>query len=779
MGSLALNTGLKALLTAQSKLETIGHNVSNANTPGYSRQTLEVSTSPGLRIRGLLQGTGVQADTVRRTVDALIEARLSTQSSVVARVMARVSGLSEAETLFDSAAGGNLDQLFKGFFGSLTQLSTTPEDPLLRSNAVQSAVDIGDKFRQLSAGSKDLARDTIARIETQVAQVNQLAERISRLNQQITGSESPSGTANDLRDAREQAVRELAELADVRTAEEPGGALRVLIGGQTLVTPVGFKQLTTAGDGQSTLTVRIADSAVDANIAGGTIGGLLSVLRDFVPGLQQKTDELARNFILELNRAHSAGLPAGGPMSFLVGAGTLVDQDDDGQVSDELLSNAGLDFAVTSGELFVNVTNQASGALHKHRVAIDGDRTTVQDLLDALSAIPHLSAAIDGQGRVQLQADTGYAFDFSPRMDPSPDSIGSFGGAQASLSSATSEPFAIGLTDTLDFNTPLGPISVGFQPQQFQKMSQATAQELAAALNADAGFQSGGLVASSVGGTLVVQSAGSGASETFTVTGGAVSSLLGWAPATTVVGQNLDVAPLVSGTYTGAANNAWTFRPSMDGTIGTTPGLKIDVFDAHGGKIAQLDVGSNYQPGTALEIRDGVKIAFGLGDVSATDHDQFRLDVLADSDTADLLPALGLNTLFTGKDASTIGVRSSLIDDPGLFAASGTGAIGDGSNLLRLLELGDEDIAGLGGLSFDNGFSELVGDVALELSSANDALESEEFMRASLQSRRDQTSGVNVDEELALMIEAQQAYSAAGEYLRVVSQLSNTLFSIL
>jgi flagellar hook-associated protein FlgK len=779
MASLGLNTGLKALLTAQSKLETIGHNLSNASTPGYSRQSLEISSSPTLRIRGLVQGTGVQADTVRRTVDALLTARLATQTSVASRLGARVGGLSEVEALLGNSPGGGLDQLFKKFFGSLSQLSTTPDDSLLRGGAVQSAVDISDKFRQLAGGSKSLVRDTISRVELQVTQVNQLAERISRLNKQISGSEFASGTANDLRDAREQALSQLAELVDVRAVEDAGGAMRVLVGGQTLVTAVGFKQMETVGDHQTQVSLRVKGSAVDADVSGGSIGGLLSLLRHDLPDMQAKADGLARNLILELNRAHSVGLPAGGPMRFLVGANALKDQDNDGQVNDELLSRAGLDFQATKGELFVNVTNTSTGQLEKHRVPIDPDRTTVQDFLNALSAIPHLSASVDGQGRVQMQADSGYGFDFSPRLDPAPDNIGSFGGGQASLASANAEPFAIGLTDTLDFSTPLGAISVGFQPTQFQKMSQATAAELASALNADAGFQSGGLIASSVGGALVVQTVGSGTAENFTVTSGTANAALGWTPGTSVQGKSLQVSPQVSGSYSGAANDAWTFRPSGDGTIGSTVGLKINVFDKNGAQIAQLDVGSNYQPGSELEVRDGVKLAFGLGDVSQSNNDLFRLDVLADSDTADVLPALGLNTLFTGNDASTIAVRGSLIDNPSLFAASASGASGDAGNVLRLLQLGDSAISGLQGRSFDNSVADWIGGVALELSNASDAAASEDFMQQSLQSRKDQISGVNVDEELAQMIVAQQAYSAAGEYLRVVNQLSNELFNII
>ncbi|HUR26641.1 MAG TPA: flagellar hook-associated protein FlgK [Planctomycetota bacterium] len=776
--SLALNTGLKALLAAQSKLETIGHNVSNASTPGYSRQTLEVATSGTLRIRGLIQGTGVQAQVIRRTVDSLLQARLTSQGSVVSRLEARIGTLSEAEALFSSGTG-SLNELFKGFFGGLTSLSTTPNDPHAQANTLQQASDLGAKFKQLAGGAKNIGTDAIQRIEGGVQRVNVLAERISRINAQITSAEIGSGSANDLRDAREQAVRELSALTDVRTIEDSRGALRVLVGGQTLVSPLGFSGLEVVTHGPSSVSVRIQGSDVDAAITGGEIGGLLGVVRDFLPGLQQDLDRLAHEFILEMNRVHSTGMPASGPMQSLRGDSAIRDQDGDGQLGDELLSKAGLGFDTHSGDLFVNVTDLATGETVKHKLTLDAGRTTVSGFTSALSALGHVSASLDPQGHVRIAADPGFAFDFSARLDGAPDDVGSFGGGRASLAAATSGPYGLVAGDTLDFVGPLGAFSVALPSQQFANMSQATAPEIAALLNADTNFQANGLVASSVGGALVVQTAGSGTNQSFTLASGSANAALGLTANTTVQGQTLAVAPKITGAYTGSANDAWTFRPSADGTIGTTAGLKIDVLDSHGVRVAQLDVGASYVPGTELEVADGVKVAFGIGAVSATDNDLFQLDVLADADTTDVLVALGLNTLFTGSDAETIGVRAELEANPELFASSQSGAAGDANNVLRLVELAKSSVSGLGGTSFDTHVVGLVGGVALELSSARDVAESEDFLRQSLEARRDQTSGVNVDEELARMIEAQQAYDAAGQYMRVVNELSNTLFNIL
>ena len=779
MGSLALNTGLKALLAAQSKLQTIGHNVSNATTPGYSRQTLDVATSASITLHGVLTGTGVDAQVVRRTVDMLVKARLSTQTSVVSRLSTRVDLMSEAEGLLGSGSSGALDQLFKKFFAGLSSLSATPEDPALASNAVSGAADIAGKFHMLASGTSKLAQDAIARVRGEVGQVNQIAERVSRLNQQILSSEPGGAPANDLRDQREQALLELAGHVDVRAIEDERGAVRVLVGGQTLVSSLGFQKLEVVQRGPAEIGVRLKGSNVDAAIHGGSIGGMLGVLADFAPGLAGDADRLAKQFILEMNRLHSTGMPAGGGMSSLVGSNAFQDVDGDGQVDDELLANSGLPFEIVDGELFVNVTHAASGTVSKHGIPIDAGSTTVGDLVNALGSVAHLSASIDSQGRLSVQAENGYRFDFSPRLDPTPDELGTFGGARATLGTPATGPYALAIGDTLDFSGPLGPVSVAFQAGQFQAIGQASAAEIAAVLNTDAAFQANGLVASDVGGALVVQTQAGGAGQTFTLTGGSAAAALGWTAPQTVQGQALVVAPRIGGSYTGSSNGVWTFRPSGDGTIGTTPGLMIDVFDSNGARVARLDVGAGYQPGSELTVRDGVTIAFGLGNLSAANNDQFRLDVLADADTSDVLPAIGLGGLFVGTDASTIAVRADLLDDPTRLATSIGGGSGDAGNVLRMLELAERGVAGLDGQSFESHLAGISGGVAMELSSARDAAESEEFLRASLESRRDQVSGVNVDEELARMIEAQQAYSAAGEYLRVVNDLTGELLNIL
>ncbi|MFM7296723.1 MAG: flagellar basal body rod C-terminal domain-containing protein, partial [Planctomycetota bacterium] len=192
-----------------------------------------------------------------------------------------------------------------------------------------------------------------------------------------------------------------------------------------------------------------------------------------------------------------------------------------------------------------------------------------------------------------------------------------------------------------------------------------------------------------------------------------------------------------------------------------------------------LDVGPGYTPGDELAIKDGVKVAFAFGDVSATNRDAFQFDVVADADTSDVLVALGMNSMFTGSTAQDIAVREELVRDPSLFSASLSGAPGDGGNVLRFLEIESEGLAGLGSQSLDEHLSGIVSGVALEIDAAESAREAEQFLLDGLETRRDQVSGVNTDEELVRMIEQEQAYNAAAQYLRVVSELTSELMNIL
>jgi flagellar hook-associated protein 1 FlgK len=309
-------------------------------------------------------------------------------------------------------------------------------------------------------------------------------------------------------------------------------------------------------------------------------------------------------------------------------------------------------------------------------------------------------------------------------------------------------------------------------------MSEASAEEVAQAINAEPAMTANQLRAVVVDGRVFLQSEGSGASESFTVTGGTASGVIGFAAATVANGHDTAVNVQISGSYSGSENQSLVFRPNMDGQIGTTPGLMVEVLNSDGLSIAILDVGSGYIPGNALTITDGVEVSFGFGHLSASDNDTFTQNLVADSDTSDVLVALGLNSFLMGTDAQTIAVRDDIVTDPDRIATSASGAAGDNGALLELMSLQQEPVESLSG-TFNEFYGTIVGGMGFDISSTRNSLEVEAFIAGSLLERREQISGVNIDEELVNMIQHEQAFGAASRFIQVVNSLNDEILNLL
>jgi flagellar hook-associated protein 1 FlgK len=779
MPNIGLNIGLKALLTAQTALENVGHNISNASTPGYSRQHVLISADPAITVRGLAIGNGVSARQILRTADALLQKRLVMQQSSISQLDQRLTGMSQVESLFSEPGDRGLNNLMQGFYSALSSLSSSPEDLVQRTGAVQAAQSLTGRFNELTNSLTLERKDSASQVAAQVAQVNTLTTQVAKLNHEIAAFESSGAPANDLRDQRDEALKSLSQLVNISTNEGADGSVTVLTNGALLVGKTKAYQISATVASDGAVTIRAASNPNPINVTGGSIGGLVHLSQTFVPDLLARLNAVAHSLIHASNHAHSTGIPASGPFQSLTGSNSVQDKNGNGELADELLSNAGLPFDVQGGSLYVNITDRGDSSFTATRIDIDPASTTVQNLIDELNAIPHLNASLDSNGRLQMSADDGYGFDFSSRINPHPDTQGTLGGGAASLGTSGDEPFNLANGDTLAIDGPAGSFSVAFDPSQFGDITQASAAELAAAINSDPATATGGMRAVAQGGHLFLQSLTTGSATSFTVSGGSALSSLGWTAGTAATGQDDSVGATLSGVYAGSTNESYTLVPSGDGEIGTTPGLTIDVFDSSGLRLTSLDVGSGYQPGTPLTLPNGLKVSFGVGSVSATNHDRLTIDALADSDTAQSLVALGMNSLFSGTDATDISLNQSIALDPRNLAASGTGADSDNTALRALIGTRDTAMGDLGGVSTGEYYGNIVGGVGFAIDSTQNARQVEQTLFDSLQSRREQTSGVNMDEELVNMLQFQQSFTAASRYITVVNATNDDILRMI
>ena len=291
----SMNIGLRALLTSQNALDTIGHNVANANTEGFSRQSLLVSSSRPVNLRGLQLGNGVGADQVIRSVDELLNGRIVRQTSTLSRLDAQLVEMQSVEALLNEPGGDGFGDLLDDIFASMSALSANTEDIVNRTGVIQSTENLLDRFHQVSSEVSQLQRDAQSKARAIASDVNVLAERIVGLNAEITQVEAVRGTpANDLRDQRDLALQRLAERVDIQARENREGAVQVQVDGQLLVgaRSTNPMQVETTADGSIVLSLQGGVRPVEPR--GGELAGLVAFSEEFAASVGTNIDQYAR-----------------------------------------------------------------------------------------------------------------------------------------------------------------------------------------------------------------------------------------------------------------------------------------------------------------------------------------------------------------------------------------------------------------------------------------------------------------------------------------------------
>lgn len=774
---LGLNIGLNALTTAQQSLDTIGHNIANANTPGYSRQRLSLSTETGVFSGGLRLGAGVRADDLIRSSDLFVQRHMVRQHSSLELVMSRRTAYGDIESLLAEPGGVGLGLAFNTMFERATDLVADPSEPLLRTGFSESALAFTERFRDLAGRLGDISLTASEQAAGMAKEINALGQKIAELNVEIASNEAGGRISADLRDRRDEALQELAKFADITYLESASGTMQVQLSGQMFVGSGGASEITTSPAEGGGANFYIEGVGEPIPVRSGKVGGMSEVVGEIMPEFIEKLDALAREIILGMNREHTTGVPSEGGHTLLRGTSKITDIDGDGDLLDGVLSQLDIPFEISDGELYVHVQKVGSDNLQTYKIEIDAQNETLGDFMDKLDAVPGLSVRLDTGGHVEVRAHSDYMFDFSRRMDAHPDNAGSFGGTQASLSSSVEGPFTITVGDDLDLVGSAGAFTVTLDPASYANPNSVTAQELVDSLNADPQMNAQGMRAVRSGDRVVLQSLAEGSAASFSVTGGSLATELGFALGA-VNGQDLGVEVEFSGSYSGSENERWELTAVNNGTIGTTAGLQVEVHDENGELVTTLEVGADYQPGEALEVRDGVFVSFSFGDISASDGDSLVQNVIADSDTSDVLVGLGIGSLLTGHDSATINVREDLLVHPSRLALSTTGVSGDAGTVEGWLDFENQHIETIDS-SVSSYYASLVAGIGYDAQAAEDSLEVETIVMSSLEIKRDQVSGVNVDEELVSMIQFEQAYSAAAQYIQVVRQLGEELMRII
>ncbi|MBI2921920.1 MAG: flagellar hook-associated protein FlgK [Planctomycetes bacterium] len=309
-----LNIGLTALTAQQAAVQTTGQNISNATTPGYTRQRVDLEALRPAAGSGFRQlGAGVTIASVRRVVDLSLEARLRDSTALLGAAGTRSSTFSRLESLFNDATGLGLASSLDGFFTAAETLAAYPADAAARGSLVEEGRALADAFNR-TASSIVADRDSLnLQLRAGVDEVNRMASEIARLNADIVAAESggaAANSANDLRDRRAQLLRELSQKIAVRTVETRTGAVNVLVGSEFLVLEGTSAQVGTAAEvdrGTRIDTPVFTATGTKLQLSGGELAGLVESIRTDIPAFLDDLNDLARAVMFEVNKVQSEG----------------------------------------------------------------------------------------------------------------------------------------------------------------------------------------------------------------------------------------------------------------------------------------------------------------------------------------------------------------------------------------------------------------------------------------------------------------------------------------
>ena len=312
-----LATGSSALIAFQRALSTVGHNVANINTPGYSRQRVEFEARDATYFGYGYQGNGVQIVDVRRMADSLATSRLLDSGGELARLQQLSTLSSRLDQLFSEKATG-ISAPWSSFFDSVNALSSNAAGSADRESVLAQANALVTRFRQIDQHLDGLDIEVNAGLTAATDEVNRLAKEIAQLNGQIGGSSSPSG---DLLDRRDQLISELVAFTGGNAATQDGGLVNVFsAGGQPLVVGATASTLVTVPDPYRPERLKVALETngqrvtLDKRALGGQIGGLVEFRTTVLDPAMAELGRIATSLAQTFNEGHRAGMDQYGQM---------------------------------------------------------------------------------------------------------------------------------------------------------------------------------------------------------------------------------------------------------------------------------------------------------------------------------------------------------------------------------------------------------------------------------------------------------------------------------
>ena len=306
-----ISISLRALLAQQAAIETSSQNIANITTPGYTRRRVIMQEDASWTSSALEPGKGVQVAGIESLRDRVLELRIQSELQKQARDDSFVQSMRPIELLLGTASTG-LGADINKFFNSLQKLSAAPTDPTHRAAVLMAAQDLAASFRSTASGISAVNQHVETELSQSLQEINRLTAQIAALNTQVAARQQIGADAAALEDQRGLLMRQLSELVDFSTVDDPSGLTLTTSNGAPLVVAGRSVDLTTVTGPDGRSQIFSLDRNVTESITGGKLGGLLAVRDQQLRTLSSEIDTLAYSLAERINQVHRGGFDFAG-----------------------------------------------------------------------------------------------------------------------------------------------------------------------------------------------------------------------------------------------------------------------------------------------------------------------------------------------------------------------------------------------------------------------------------------------------------------------------------
>ena len=604
-----LRLGAGSLQNWQSALNTTGHNIANANTEGYSRQTVELGTARALRFGFGYVGQGAEIVSIERASNSFVTSQVRNFTSSASQYETFVQFSSRVDDILANSQN-SLSVSMERFFNAASDVAASPSTLPERQALIGEGDNLVARQQSFNALLQDLNSEINSAIGLRVTEINGIASSISGINQLILNTNNSGGTPNDLLDQRDRLVEKLSSKISTSVVEQNDGSFNVLIGkGQALVIGAVPTELEVRFNQFDSSRLEIGVKGLIGNdasqfVKGGELQGLLDFRSRVLNPAQTQLGVLALGIGETINAQHKVGVDLNGVLGGNIFAPIAISVAPEG-------FNAG-----TSGPV-VTLTDASEVRASDYSLDYNGTQWQLTRLSDSTSVSGAGPLVLDGMS-VDVSAGVPVSGD-SFRINPGHD-------AAVNFAMAISDPRKIAAASPVIADTPLANVGIGILTDL--KVAANNTLPLAAPISLTFNANAGGAgipgfdVVGGPGGSILYDPATDGAGKAFTF-------------ATQGVSFTLANTPQPGDSFT-ITNNTGAFGDNRNivqiGELqyaSTLNGGKNSYQEFYGGLVAQVGVISS-QAGSNLTIENSLLN-------QATDYRDSISGVNLDEEAANLL----------------------------------------------------------------------------------------------------------------------------------------------